>query len=560
MLTRILLISIILTVITPRSFAEFAVLPYRVNNPSSWLKADTGIEYARLLSAGTLIKKRVEVHSPEQIILDMKRMGLTPDSNISSDHLKRLGSSLYLDYILIGSLTKKGDKFISESILFSVKEGKVLAGEKNSASTLLKLAEADINSFMVLYPDKLLPGPAPSGREADILFLIDSSSAAMNDRNFINESILSHASWMIDDNRCNTRIYVVPFAEKKGREGTGLAENSIPELKKILSGVRPLGPQSGQAFQNSFTYAVSTVKWRPKALKEIVIITASNLDSAKNAQSTALTASRKGIKVHALKIGGLTPVQSKNIDAVSRVSGGTSAFVPYHRKVYDAAGEEISLYYEGGRAFRSWNYVSDWHNGLYEGQSTAVSMKIKPLYEEILDSAKEQVTPWNMSELYDRYGTKRIISIKPVESGLSPRVRAISAGITQKGSDPGNITASPRARVLLSDGKISVWADISTGEQLEIFKKRAAQKFLFPVALTLRKAPAETYGVAPVIVAADIPSDYIPLSMKVSLESLLKQPSKYLSNGIFTPPVWFIEVRVEEISGDNESDIRDTLR
>ena len=92
---------------------------------------------------------------------------------------------------------------------------------------------------------------------------------------------------------------------------------------------------------------------------------------------------------------------------------------------------------------------------------------------------------------------------------------------------------------------------------LAFFENRLSSGFYFPLGFSLRKKQNEPYGISlnPNILITNISSDYIPDMIKTDLKALIKKPDYYIGNGIFKPPIWFVNVKVERIK--RERGIRD---
>jgi len=97
--------------------AEIAVMPFRVANPSEYLKESSGEEYAKILSTGALLTKKIDVFSPEDLVIDMKRSGITSDSTITAEYLNRLGKSLYVQSPAPGNRSRPIPRFLSTRLI-----------------------------------------------------------------------------------------------------------------------------------------------------------------------------------------------------------------------------------------------------------------------------------------------------------------------------------------------------------------------------------------------------------------------------------------------------------
>lgn len=537
--------------------AEIAVLPFRVANPSEYLKESEGGEYAKILSTGAMIKKMIVIHSPDEISLDMKRIGVRADDSITSEHLNRIGKSLRLDYIILGTLARAGGKYISETILYSAREKKVLFKNKNSSPSMFKLAEADIVDLLTLYPDRKLAASGETSQEVDAVFLIDASYTSAPDGEFIKSAVSALAADMIDTRGIDSRIYIIPFSEKSSYEKASLSENSIINLKTSLSGIRFAGAQNGRAFEKLFVYAVNSIRWRKKAVKSIVIITGSSLDTAANSPSTARSAASRGIKIHIIKLGALTPKDSSMADSLAKIGGGRSGTAVYRQKIFGPDGDESNLYFEGGRVFETISRADNWKDGIFETSKHGSRGKPRRGYDEVLDQAREKPTPANMAALYDKYYSKRIINKGEIECGLDKLLIEVIAP-DRAGSKIRAADESIIGRVLLSDGNNSVWVSVQGEAMLIYFEEKKSGGMMFYAGVSILSDPSESYGSKFRIESIHIPHDFLPDCLKADLSDMLKNREKFSGEGLFAPPVWFINVKVEEIRKiKSGKDIRD---
>lgn len=530
--------------------AEIGVIPFRVENPSVNFKSEEGIDYARLLSVAALLKKDVDLHSPEQLYLDMKRNNLNYTGTITTADLNKLGRPLHLNQIILGTLYRSGGKYISETMLYSVREDRILFRNKNSASTLYKLAEADINDLFTLYPDKRKTEQS-GAPEADIAILMDLSYNSISDWDSIKDAVISFSSKLIDSHGINTRIYVVPFSERVSPDRTSVSDNSISSLRNTLDRMNPSGPPSAGQFRKAFNYAVNNLRWRSDADKSIIIMSASPVNEAAGTAVTAERASRRGIKVHAVKYGSLNSDTASVIDALTRFSSGISVFVSYNRSVYGPEGNEYNLYYQGGRIFETISHNGEWRNGILETSGGERFRRPRKGFDEILQG-EPGVTPRNMAERYDRKYSKRLI--REGDTRLNMRDILITE-ITDKVVPERPERGRPLARVLISDGKGSFWVSVMDESELDFFEKRSGNKFYFPLGVSFRKDSAEAHGLSLNVEAYDIESGFIPGYMAKELGEILQNPESYLKDGLFYPPVWFVDVRVEAVR--KRGDMRD---
>ena len=76
--------------------------------------------------------------------------------------------------------------------------------------------------------------------------------------------------------------------------------------------------------------------------------------------------------------------------------------------------------------------------------------------------------------------------------------------------------------------------------------------------ISIRKDRSSTYGLKFIPVTHNIAPGTIPAIIKADLKDIIKRRDYYLNNGIFYPPVWFIDAKVERVELlKREVDVRD---
>jgi len=121
-----------------------------------------------------------------------------------------------------------------------------------------------------------------------------------------------------------------------------------------------------------------------------------------------------------------------------------------------------------------------------------------------------------------------------------------------------NSGTSSYGRALISDGKISFWVKIKDQKIMNIFEKQGISGFYLKTGFNVRKSDSDAYGLEMVPVTADISSDYIPDLAKTTLSDIVKNQEFFTTKGLGSPPVWFVDVKIENIERyDQKIDVRD---
>jgi len=113
-------------------------------------------------------------------------------------------------------------------------------------------------------------------------------------------------------------------------------------------------------------------------------------------------------------------------------------------------------------------------------------------------------------------------------------------------------------RALVSDGKISFWVKVKERKIMDIFEKQGTSGFYLKTGFNIKKSDSDAYGIELVPVTTDISSDYIPDLAKTTLTDIVKNQEFFITKGIGSPPVWFVEVKIENVERyDQKIDVRD---
>ncbi len=113
-------------------------------------------------------------------------------------------------------------------------------------------------------------------------------------------------------------------------------------------------------------------------------------------------------------------------------------------------------------------------------------------------------------------------------------------------------------KALVSDGKISMWVRVKDRKVMREFQRDEGRGFYSRVGVVVRESKSGEYGFELVPVFTGITADYIPGRCRVKLSEIIKNPGYYISTGAGFPPVWFIDVKIENCEGyEVNRDVRD---
>jgi hypothetical protein len=534
--------------------AEIAVIPYKIDNPSSDFPETTGGEYSRLLAvASILAKEDIEVTPPRDIDIDLEKMKLSSQDVITKDDLALLGKTYRIDYILLGVLSRGGGTYRSESLLYSVRDGKIIIRVRVADKDLFRLAEKEIREALVTFPNKQPRRGRDGGWSAtDVLFLLDMSYQMSRDWASVKSAVIGHAARLIDTLRLDTRVYVVPFSDRISNPTGSVSVNSITALTGDLDKLKPAGGAGAEDFMKAMQYSVGGVRWRAEADKAIIIISNSNI-SPRGVEKYGHTARKKGIAVSAISLGGIPGDQSEALGRLATVSGGHHAHAAYHQKLYDAAGEAVEVYMENGRLFKSRVPDGEWEKGLFETTGSGRHYgKPKSFADEVFYEGKKfSVTPYTLPQGYTQITMERIINQEEWESNIGRLVPAVS----KKGSGRRTAGRTLSGKALVSDGKISLWIMVHDDDFMNYFLDKQKTGHVSPIGVIVKKDPGSPYGITLVPAVKELTADYIPRCLATGLGDIVKRSEYYSTRGLMYPPVWFVNVKIdnaEKIRGSKD--------
>jgi len=392
---RSFLIIVLFSAALP-AYSSIAVLPYRI-------AGETGIsgeEYSRLLSLTALLIKEIEVQSPHETSIGMRDLGINFNTQ-SAEDLNIFGQKYRLSYILTGTLRKKGKIFISDNIVYSVKGGRIISRFSSSDEDLFRGAEKSIRSSFIDVPDR-------SGKdrvtETDIAVLIDLSYNTKTEWEDIKNSLIAMASRLIEQNNFNTRIYILPYSDRRSFESAAIYSNSITELRKGLNALNPAGSPDRNNLSRVLNYSIKNIKWRSSALKKIIIINNSSAEELFFPEKSAFDAKRKKIIIDIIS-GGRMIDKKNSLERLADITEGSAYSISYHQKVYDTSGAEYHLYMERSRIFQSQALFHQWRSGLLiKGRASLNYKGPDEIYHQF-----SEISPDKMAEIFSQSAGNRII-------------------------------------------------------------------------------------------------------------------------------------------------------
>jgi len=540
-----ILLFVLFLISASQLFASIAVLPYRDQAFDSRI---SGKEYARMLSLGILLMKDTDVLSPEEADIGMKQLGINPEGSVDAEDLNAFGIKYNLKYILLGSISKKKGAFAFDNVLYSVRDRKVLSRNNNSSLDIYKLIQMEIKDTLINFGTK----KAVTGKtQADIVFLFDSSYNMSDEWSDVRNSISEFSSALISKLNVDTRIYLAPYSERKSYESVTTHQNSIKELNQTLSRLQPGGAGNTDKFTSLLNFTVKNIKWRSAALKEIYIINNSKLEGMFVPERIAVEAKKKNIHINVISSGKITG-EYNDMERLAVLTKGKSISISYHQRVFDKSGTRHDLYLQRGRIFHSIAPHHEWKSGILSSAGNNPKYVKPPQALDEVFHTKTLLTPDKLIQTFSEYTGITIIQKEALQNNLVDIVSSMQSGLSASSG------TSFSGRALISDGKISFWVKVKNQKIMDIFEKHGVSGFYIKTGFNIKKSDSDAYGIELIPVTTDISADYIPDLAKTTLTDIVKNQEFFITKGIGSPPVWFVEVKIENIERyDQKIDVRD---
>ena len=524
---------------------SIVVMPYRIEPPLDKISGD---DYAKMLSLGIMFTKDIDVVNPSEVSLAMEMLGIRPEKEITAEHLHSLGLRCRAEYVLIGLLKKSKGVYYYENVLYSVHNDDVLSRNSGKAKDLYSIVHQEIRDTLINLRD--IKSITPKAK-ADVAIILDSSYSMSSEIDTVRNSITEFIGELIGKYGIDTRVYLIPSSDNRSFESMTMHQNSIKELRQRLDNIKPSGTAKADTILRSLTYALENIRWRGDASKDIVVINNSEVNKIFLAEQYAKKAKDRNIRISIIS-GGRVGGDLSDLDRLSELTDGFDSAISYHQRLFDPQGNSYELYLQRGRVFYSLGEYKFWRDGILSRKGKNTRYVKTPEYFEELYTAKVKPWPENLAQFFS---TAKGISIgekNPLQSNIANIFDELKNYGFKKDS------SFYYGKALISDGNISLWVRIRDRDVLEKFLSYSQRGILVKCGFTVSIAEGEPYGITLTPVASDITSDYITDFVRTSLIDIVKNKDYYITKGIGRPPVWFINVKIENVeSYIHAKDIRD---
>ena len=524
---------------------SIVVMPYRIEPPLDKISGD---DYAKMLSLGIMFTKDIDVVNPSEVSLAMEMLGIRPEKEITAEHLHSLGLRCRAEYVLIGLLKKSKGVYYYENVLYSVRNDDVLSRNSGKAKDLYSIVHQEIRDTLINLRD--IKSITPKAK-ADVAIILDSSYSMSSEIDTVRNSITEFIGELIGKYGIDTRVYLIPSSDNRSFESMTMHQNSIKELQQRLDNIKPSGTAKADTILRSLTYALENIRWRGDASKDIVVINNSEVNKIFLAEQYAKKAKDRNIRISIIS-GGRVGGDLSDLDRLSELTDGFDSAISYHQRLFDPQGNSYEIYLQRGRVFYSLGEYKFWRDGILSRKGKNTQYVKTPEYFEELYTAKVKPWPENLAQFFS---TAKGISIgekNPLQSNIANIFDELKNYGFKKDS------SFYYGKALISDGNISLWVRIRDRDVLEKFLSYSQRGILVKCGFTVSIAEGEPYGITLTPVASDITSDYITDFVRTSLIDIVKNKDYYITKGVGRPPVWFINVKIENVeSYIHAKDIRD---
>ncbi len=524
---------------------SIVVMPYRIEPPLDKISGD---DYAKMLSLAIMFTKDIDVVNPSEVSLAMEMLGIRPEKEITAEHLHSLGLRCRAEYVLIGILKKSKGVYYYENVLYSVRNDDILSRNSGKAKDLYSIVHQEIRDTLINLRD--IKSITPKAK-ADVAIILDSSYSMSSEIDTVRNSITEFIGELIGKYGIDTRVYLIPSSDNRSFESMTMHQNSIKELRQRLDNIKPSGTAKADTILRSLTYALENIRWRGDASKDIVVINNSKVNKIFLAEQYAKKAKDRNIRISIIS-GGRVGGDLSDLDRLSELTDGFDSAISYHQRLFDPQGNSYEIYLQRGRVFYSLGEYKFWRDGILSRKGKNTQYVKTPEYFEELYTAKVKPWPENLAQFFS---TAKGISIgekNPLQSNIANIFDELKNYGFKKDS------SFYYGKALISDGNISLWVRIRDRDVLEKFLSYSQRGILVKCGFTVSIAEGEPYGITLTPVASDITSDYITDFVRTSLIDIVKNKDYYMTKGIGRPPVWFINVKIENVeSYIHAKDIRD---
>lgn len=537
--------ALFLLVCAPLSAAqEIAILPYSVETVTSDFPFDSGDDYAKLMGIAASIGKDLNVYPYATMKKEIAKLGLDPQGTLTREDLALFCKSRYLSHVVAGRVSHTDKGYESSSILYSAERDTVVGKVSVSARTLPELAEKEAQKLFMTLADRR---EKEMKKTMDIAVIVDTSYSSSREWPDIKKGLESLAVDLFDT-WPGSRLFIIPFAQTFALRGVPEACETVPAVRERMSSFTLKGGSTGNAVADALSFTIENAPWKSGAARSVLIITNAPLDRA-SLEHSASRAKARRTQISVVTLGSVAMNDSILYKRAATIAGGRFSPVSYRQRATDNRGNDYWLFMERGRLFESDSSTSEWRDGLLRPSGSGSEYLQTPAYADEVPVVKPEfaVTPYQMSRYYAQKGSRSVLASGALETNCGEMLGRIADSLV--GTKSASAPKRPLARVLLSQGKVSIWTTVTSKEDLSFFSDKKELGFVFPLGVRLSARADEPLGFTfnPDCYYTGYDWDSLPDSLRVTLSDMASSPAKFASKGLFSPPVWFVNIRVDEV-------------
>lgn len=553
---------VLMFIVTTLNARTIAVMPYRINQSTDDIPSDINRQYAQLVSIIGSIDKGCDLFSVQQMENEMKKIGLNPQNTVTAEDLILLGKACRQDYIIAGSIKATSKKYKSESILFSVQQGKVISRTKTESNNIYSLATKEVHSLLLQFDDQRNQNQIFTDKPLDVTYLIDESFNMLPEVKNAREAIFQSALNLYEYRNSQVEFNIVYFSDRN-KDIQSISGLKTPAgVREKLGEFKPNGGTKYKSFDRAFSYVVKNVPWRRNTERLVIIVTNSPDLTGNELDLNALKAQRDKTRIFALAFGQCNRTSVSTLNRITDLTKGKVFLSAYRQKLYNVKGEPFYVYSENNRLFYSLTENSGWEKGLFENRASGPNgyAPVRNYLTEIFFNENDvDLNPYDLKKTYQSASRDQVINAESWEENSSRITSELVERYISDTSYGDNGGRLPIGKVLVSSGDLNFWLKVYTPDDMRFFEREKELGIMFPIGVRIQDQPDDLYRVklsSPEYITKIREND-IPKIIFADLHEVVKSPLYYVQNGAGSPPLWFVNVKVvqTEFTRENE-DIR----
>ena len=468
---------------------EVAILPYSVETVTSDFPFDSGNDYAKLMGIAASIGKEITVYPYATMEKEISKMGLDPQGTITREDLALFCKSRYLSHVVAGRISHTAKGYESSSILYSAERDTVVGKTSVTARTLPELAAKESQKLFMSLADRR---EKELKKSLDIAVILDTSYAVSREWPDIKKGVESLAVDLFDT-WPGSRLFIIPFSQSFALRGVPDPCETVPSVRERLSSFALKGGSTGKAVAGAFSFAIENVPWKSGSARSAIIVTNAPLERA-SLEHTASRAKARRTQASVITLGSVAMNDCTLYKRVAAITGGRFSSVAYRQRATDNRGNDYWLLMERGRLFESDTSSAEWKDGILRSAGNGSEYLQTPQYADEVSVMKSDfaVTPYLMSKYYSQKGTRSVLAAGALETNCGELLGRVADSVV--GTKSASAPKRPLARVLLSQGKVSVWTTVTSREELSFFSDKKELGFVFPLGVRLSVRADEPLG------------------------------------------------------------------